>query len=90
MVCASMKNRVRVSGTGFSNEASIRGGVSHPSITPVLSCYEMYPNSFLQACTASQIHITSWIGSGCWALSSYPMQVEASATAIAAKSRGHL
>ena len=31
-VCASMKNRVRVSGTGFSNEASIRGGVSHPSI----------------------------------------------------------
>jgi hypothetical protein len=33
-VCASMKNRVRVSGTGFSNEASIRGGVSHPSITP--------------------------------------------------------
>ena len=60
------------------------------AVQHVLSCYEMYPNSFLQACTASQIHITSWIGSGCWALSSHPMQVEASATAIAAKSRGHL
>ena len=64
------------------------------AVQHVLSCYEMYPNSFLQACIASQIqvpvHITSWIGSGCWALSSYPMQVEASATAIAAKSPGAL
>ena len=44
-VCASMKNRVRVSGTGFSNEASIRGGVSHPSIPLLGAAFSPHPQS---------------------------------------------